>query len=61
MARFVTGGAHSGVTAVENAFIIDYMPLAPENAVKAYIYALMAASRSDAPDISEALGLDDEA
>ena len=43
MARFVTGGAHSGVTAVENAFIIDYMPLAPENAVKAYIYALMAA------------------
>ena len=59
MARFVTQSAHAGVTAIDNAFIIDYMPTAPDGAVKAYIYGLMAASRGDAPDIADALGMDD--
>ena len=53
MARFVTQSAHAGVTAIDNAFIIDYMPTAPDGAVKAYIYGLMAASRGDAPDIAD--------
>ena len=59
MARFVTQSAHAGVTAIDNAFIIDYMPTAPDGAVKAYIYGLMAAGRGDAPDIADALGMDD--
>lgn len=59
MARFVMPGAAAGVTAIDNAFIIDYMPTAPEGAVKAYIYGLMAASRADAPDIADALGMKD--
>lgn len=58
MARFVSGAAYAGVTAIENAFIIDYMPNAPEGAVKAYIYGLMACGRSDVPDIEAALGMD---
>ena len=35
------------------------MPTAPDGAVKAYIYGLMAAGRGDAPDIADALGMDD--
>ena len=34
------------------------MPTAPDGAVKAYIYGLMAAGRGDAPDIADALGMD---
>ena len=56
MARFVTQSAHAGVTAIDNAFIGDRMPTAPDGAVKAYIYGLMAAGRGDAPDIADALG-----
>lgn len=58
MARFVSGGAHTGITAVDNAFIINFMPNAPEGAVKAYLYGLMACSRGDAPDIEDALNMD---
>lgn len=60
MARFISGGAQTGITAVDNSFILNYMPNAPENAVKAYLYALMASTRADAPDISDALGLSEE-
>lgn len=35
MARFISGGAQTGITAVDNSFILNYMPNAPENAVKA--------------------------
>ena len=49
-------------TAVENIFITDLMPSAPENAVKAYLYGLMQLScgTESTVDIASALGLTDE-
>lgn len=49
-------------TAVENIFIRDLMPAAPENAVKAYLYGLMQLSQDEenAVDLGTALGLTDD-
>lgn len=51
-----------GSTAVSNTFITDYMPSAPDNAVKVYLYGLMLNSDpgSDAADMETALGLSPE-
>lgn len=48
-------------TPVDNVFITRFMPLAPELAVKAYIYGLMllSGSGSQADDLSAALGCTD--
>lgn len=50
-------------TSVDNAFIIEFMPVAPDNAVKVYLYGLMlaASASEDAADIETALGMSPEA
>lgn len=49
-------------TAVDNVFIKRFMPLAPELAVKAYLYGLMllSSSSSEDNDLALALGCSDE-
>lgn len=48
-----------GVTPVENVFIANFMPSAPEAAVKVYLYGLMllSSSHSADEDIAAALGM----
>lgn len=49
----------NGVTLVDNAFIYSYMPDAPAEAVKVYLYGLAAANRDNAiEDIALELGLE---
>ena len=48
-------------TEVDNRFITDFLPEAPELAVKVYLYGLMLASDPDREtDIAKALGADDK-
>ena len=51
-----------GVTPVCNIFISDYMPSAPENYVKVYLYGLMLChtSRTEANELSLALKMSEE-
>lgn len=51
------------MTPVENIFIAEYMPKAPDNSVKVYLYGLMLCRNPymDAEDIQLALGLDEQA
>lgn len=57
MAKFVDGGAARGVTDVDNAFILNHLPNAPENAVRVYLYGLMLCRYTDAPAIEDVLGI----
>lgn len=49
-----------GVTPVDNLFIAEYMPAAPENYVKVYLYGLMlcASYAEESDDLQTSLGLD---
>lgn len=51
------------MTPVENIFIAEYMPKAPDDSVKVYLYGLMLCRNPymDAEDIQLALGLDEQA
>lgn len=51
------------MTSVENIFIAEYMPKAPDDSVKVYLYGLMLCRNPymDAEDIQLALGLDEQA
>ncbi len=51
------------VTNIDNAFIIEFMPAAPGDAVKVYLYGLMLVTSpsEDAADIETALGMTAEA
>lgn len=46
-------------TSVDNAFIVEFLPIAPDNALKVYIYGLMLATSAneDAADLETALGM----
>ena len=47
-------------TPVDNAFIRGFLPLAPELALKAYIYGLMLAETGEPESIADALGAKDD-
>lgn len=49
-----------GVTPVENIFISEFMPAAPELALKAYLYGLMQLSNGLDDDLTAVLGCSDE-
>jgi DNA replication protein DnaD len=54
---FINDNKLKNTTVVENSFITDFMPAAPELAVKAYLYGLMLLSNPAAGDIETALGV----
>lgn len=49
-----------GVTPVENIFISEFLPAAPELALKAYLYGLLKVSNGLEDDIAEVLGCTEE-
>ena len=50
-----------GATVIDNRFIEEYMPGAPDNAVKVYLYGLylLSSGSGDAKDIALALGIEE--
>lgn len=60
MPRFIRGAAMRGITGVDNAFLMDYMPNAPEGYVKAYLFGLMLTALPDGPEIGQALSMGEE-
>lgn len=58
--RFEKNSRLLGITTVDNLFLMEYMPKAPENYVKVYLYGLMACSCADAEDIAGALNLTEQ-
>lgn len=59
---FSKQAAMLGVTPVDNIFLCEYMPKAPEGYVKAYLYGLMQCSEpyADSEDMEKALGCTSE-
>ena len=58
---FLKDKALMGVTPIENIFISEFMPAAPELAVKAYLYGLMQLSHGLEDDLCAVLGCTEEA
>ena len=61
--RYCADAARTALTPVDNRFLLEYLPHADGVAVKVYLYGLMQCGHPSTaePDISEALGLSDEA
>ncbi len=58
---FEQGSALTGCTAVQNIFILEYMPKAPELYTKAYLFGLMqcGSRRLENADLCASLGIDE--
>lgn len=63
--RFAEGAGMYDVTPIENMFLVDYLPIAPEGFVRVYLYVRMLALHPEMgeglADVAQALRMDEEA